>query len=72
MRKSDAYYDALDTELTETTPIINRETEGSLGASCASIVVLSPEDMVIAKALADKTQLSVSDYLSQTLHRQLA
>jgi hypothetical protein len=72
MVKDDGYYDMLDVELTETTPDIDMENRGSLGTVYASIVLLPPNDMIIAQTLASRKNLSVSDYLSQTLREQLA
>ncbi|MDR2672454.1 MAG: hypothetical protein LBC35_04045 [Coriobacteriales bacterium] len=72
MIKDDEYYNRLDDELTVTIPEIDMSKNGSLSITYANIVVLTPEDMTIAKSLAAKKQVSVSDYFSQTLREQLA
>jgi hypothetical protein len=72
MIRDDAYYDRLDDELTAMVPEIDMSKNGSLGVTYANIVVLTPEDMTIAKGLAAKKHVSVSDYFSQTLREQLA
>ncbi|MDR1015414.1 MAG: hypothetical protein LBL86_10625 [Coriobacteriales bacterium] len=66
------YYDKLDEELTRVDPVIDRDTQGYFDKQHASIVMLRREDTIIARELAKKANLSVSDYLSQTLKMRLA
>jgi hypothetical protein len=72
MIKDDEYYDRLDDELTQNTPEIALDRKGSFETVYASIVLLEYTDMTIAKVLAQRENMTVSDYLARTLRSQLA
>jgi hypothetical protein len=67
----EVYYDKLDEELTLVDPLVDVDTQGYFSKLHTSIVMLPYEDAIIAKELAKRENLSVSEYLSQTLRMQL-
>jgi hypothetical protein len=65
------YYDQLDQELTDTTPEIDWNSHGIFSATGASGIILERTDMNLAQELARRENLSVNEYISRTLRKEL-
>jgi hypothetical protein len=67
----EVYYKELDEEFTQNPPDIDTNRLGYFAETKAAAIVLKHEDIEIAKALARRESLSVSEFLSKTLRREL-
>jgi hypothetical protein len=65
------YYNQLDQELTDTTPEIDWGSRGIFSATGASGIILERTDMNLAQELARRENLTVSEYISRTLRKEL-